>query len=279
MSDAPNSLAEVTITQDDPVVTAEMSIANYYYYSAPNVTIGVEDSADRVVDAISFYNGHAWTPMAQIGLGVFQNSYYLTPQIYSGVITAIFQVDLSGDTAYFTYDLMASPENTSLVMLDVPIQLSLTGSSTEEVMAWEFNHTDAQMIRLYFNELECDADQTLVLDSEGRVVADYRYHSGRRFWSPWVASDSATFTIVPLESSSLGGVGDFSFSIDRFEISHDEYVPYTPPPSPSVTTPTNPTTPTPTPPPNEIDMTGLMIAGVGVAAIVLIATCARDLRK
>jgi hypothetical protein len=282
MSDAPNSVADVTIAQEIPSVTSEISITNYDYYQAPNVNIEVEDSASRAVDAISFYDGRGWTPMTEVGLGAFQHSYYLTPQEYSGAITAVFQVDISGSETYFTYDLMAEPENTSLVILDEPLHLSLTGSSTEEAMAWEFNHTDAQMIRLYFNELECDADQVLVLDSAGRVVADYRYYNRHSFWSPWVASDTATFIIVPLESSSLGGVGDFSFSIDRYEVSYDEYVPYTPTASPPVTSPTSPTgstSPTPSHPPNEVDLTGVMIAGVGVATVVLIAVCLRDLRK
>ncbi len=279
MSDAPNSLEDVTITHADSLVTAEISITNYDYYLAPNVTIEVDDSAGRSVDAIAFYDGRAWTQMTEVGAGSFHDSYYLTPQYYSGSITAVFQVELSGDAAYFTYELTAAPENTTLVMLDTPIELSLTGSSTEETMAWEFNHADAKMIRLYFNELECDADQTLVLDSEGHVVADYRYHSGRSFWSPWVASDRATFVIVPLESSSLGGVGDFSFSIDRYEVSYDEYIPYTPTPSPSATSTTSPTSPSEPPPPNEVDMTGVMIAGIGIAAVVLVAVCVRDLRK
>jgi methionine aminopeptidase len=274
---SPKALDNVTITQDDPLVSTPISISNYEYNQYVNVVIDIEDSTGRSPTHTSFFDGRSWHTMTHVDGGEFTYNYWLLERFYSGLIAAAFRIYFMQDRIYFTQDLIAAPANTSEVLLSPSIVLD---SDVSVANAWTFYHEDVLMIRLHFANLTTnDGSQTLLTDDEGRVVEDIRTSDDRNFWSPWVAGDAARLSVNPISASGVSGVG---FVVDKLEVAYP--VDYTPLTTTSPTTPptgptASPTSPTPPPPEGEIDLAPLIAGVVGIAAVGIIIVIARDLRS
>ncbi|MFW9965979.1 MAG: M24 family metallopeptidase [Candidatus Thorarchaeota archaeon] len=284
LSEAPKTLENVTITQDDPIVSTAISISNYEYNRMVNVLIDLEDSTGRTALSVSFFDGRSWHTMTHLDEGDFSYSYMLLERLHSGFITAAFRLSFYQDTVYFTRDLIAAPSNTSEVTLNPSISFDSKGPVVIKAVAWDFNYDYAAMIRLHFISLSTnDGSQTLLTDSAGRVVEDIRFSDVRNFWSPWVAGDTARLSVNPISASGVSGVG---FVVDRYEFAYlSDYTPTPTPPTSSTTTPTGPpSSPTPSPttipqPAGVMDLT-LLIAGIAaLAGLGIIFVIGRDLRS
>jgi methionine aminopeptidase len=285
LSDSPKALDDVTITQDDPLVSTVISISNYEYNQNVNVHLDIEDSAERSPTQVSFFDGRTWHTMTQVD-AQFTYNYWLLERFYSGLIAAAFKIHFNQDRVYFTRDLTAAPTNTSEVYLSSSLVLDVDGPGVSTATAWTIFQEDAAMIRLHFvSMITNDGSQTLLTDDDGRVVEDIRSFDefdARNFWSPWVAGNTARLSVNPISAYGVTGVG---FVVDKYEIAYP--MDYTPPlTTTSPTTPTTGLTPSPTspstsppPPVGVIDLT-LVIAGVvGLAAVGIIIVIARDLRS
>ncbi|MHA2118223.1 MAG: M24 family metallopeptidase [Candidatus Thorarchaeota archaeon] len=285
LSDSPKALDDVTITQDDPLVSIVISINNYEYNQNVNVHLDIEDSTERSPTQVSFFDGRSWHTMTQVD-AQFTYNYWLLERFYSGLIAAAFKIHFNQDRVYFTRDLTAAPTNTSEVYLGSSLVLEVDGPGVSAAKAWTIFQEDAAMIRLHFvSMMTNDGSQTLLTDDDGRVVEDIRSSDefdARNFWSPWVAGDTARLSVNPISAYGVTGVG---FVVDKYEVAYP--MDYTPPlTTTSPTTPTtdltpSPTSPSPSPPPpvGVIDLT-LVIAGVvGLAAVGIIIVIVRDLRS
>jgi methionine aminopeptidase len=288
LSDSPKALANVTITQDDPLVSTATGISNYEYNQNVNIVIDIEDSTSRAPTHASFFDGRSWNTMIQTGRGEFNHSYWLLEHLYSGFIASAFRINFPEDLVYFTVDLTATPSNTSEVVMDSSIVLDSDGPGVSTATAWTFQHEGVLMIRLHFASLATnDGSQTLLTDIDGRVVEDIRNSddfADQNFWSPWVAGDTARLSVNPISAFGVTGVG---FVVDKYEVAHSlDYTPLTTtnpaPTTGSTTSPTtSPTTSSPSPPPlmGEIDLTLIIAGGVALAAIGIVVVIARDLRS
>ncbi|MHA2004010.1 MAG: M24 family metallopeptidase [Candidatus Thorarchaeota archaeon] len=285
LSDSPKALDDVTITQDDPLVSTVIGISNYEYNQNVNVHLDVDDSTERSPTQVSFFDGRSWHTMTQVA-EQFTYNYWLLERFYSGLIAAAFKIHFNQDRVYFTRDLTASPTNTSEVYLSSSLVLDADGPGVSTATAWTIFQEEAVMIRLHFvSMMTNDGSQTLLTDDDGRVVEDIRSSDelgARDFWSPWVAGDTARLSVNPISAYGVTGVG---FVVDKYEVAYP--MDYTPPlTTTSPTTPTtdltpSPTSPSPSPPPpaGVLDLT-LIIAGVvGLAAVGIIIVIARDLRS
>jgi methionine aminopeptidase len=285
LSDSPKALDDVTITQDDPLVSTVIGISNYEYNQNVNVHLDVDDSTERSPTQVSFFDGRSWHTMTRVA-EQFTYNYWLLERFYSGLIAAAFKIHFNQDRVYFTRDLTASPTNTSEVYLSSSLVLDADGPGVSTATAWTIFQEEAVMIRLHFvSMMTNDGSQTLLTDDDGRVVEDIRSSDelgARDFWSPWVAGDTARLSVNPISAYGVTGVG---FVVDKYEVAYP--MDYTPPlTTTSPTTPTtdltpSPTSPSPSPPPpaGVLDLT-LIIAGVvGLAAVGIIIVIARDLRS
>lgn len=285
LSDSPKALDDVTITQDDPLVSTVISISNYEYNQNVNVHLDIEDSAERSPTQVSFFDGRTWHTMTQVD-AQFTYNYWLLERFYSGLIAAAFKIHFNQDRVYFTRDLTATPTNTSEVYLSSSLVLDVDGPGVSTATAWTIFQEDAAMIRLHFvSMITNDGSQTLLTDDDGRVVEDIRSFDefdARNFWSPWVAGNTARLSVNPISAYGVTGVG---FVVDKYEIAYP--MDYTPPlTTTSPTTPTtdltpSPTSPSPSPPPpvGVIDLTLVITGVVGLAAVGIIIVIARDLRS
>ncbi|MFW9861394.1 MAG: M24 family metallopeptidase [Candidatus Thorarchaeota archaeon] len=284
LSDSPKALESVTISPEDPLVSTTITISNYEYNQNVNMAVEVEDSSARFPTHAAFFDGRSWHTMTQTGSREFSHSYLLLEDLYSGLIASAFRIHFSQDTVYFTEDLLATPSNTSEVSLSSPVVLVSEGAGVSTATVWTFSHENAMMVRLHFNRLATnDGSQTLLTDSDGRVVEDIRIPEAQDLWSPWVAGDTAQLSVNPISSNGVNGVG---FIVERLEVAYPaDYTPFT---TNSPTTPTTSPTPYPTPPTSQepppapggvIDLAPLIAGVVGFAAIGIIFVIARDLKS
>ncbi|MHA2193480.1 MAG: M24 family metallopeptidase, partial [Candidatus Thorarchaeota archaeon] len=247
LSDSPKALDDVTITQDDPLVSTVIGISNYEYNQNVNVHLDVDDSTERSPTQVSFFDGRSWHTMTQVA-EQFTYNYWLLERFYSGLIAAAFKIHFNQDRVYFTRDLTASPTNTSEVYLSSSLVLDADGPGVSTATAWTIFQEEAVMIRLHFvSMMTNDGSQTLLTDDDGRVVEDIRSSDelgARDFWSPWVAGDTARLSVNPISAYGVTGVG---FVVDKYEVAYP--MDYTPPlTTTSPTTPTTDLTPSPTSP-------------------------------
>jgi hypothetical protein len=285
LSDSPKDIESVTINPDDSLVTTTISVSNYEYNRNVNIVIEVEDSTARVANRADFFDGRSWHTMTQTGSREFSHSYWLSEYLYSGIIDSAFRIHFSQDIVHFSEELVAAPCNTSEVVLSSPVILNSEGAGVSTATVWTFRHEEAALVRLHFARLTTnDGSQTLLTDSDGRVVEDIRISEAQDLWSPWVAGSAARLSVNPISASGVSGIG---FIVDRLEVAYpSDYTPPTTPSSPTTpsTSPTSspfsPTSPElPPPPAGEMDLAPLIAGVVGLTAVGIIFLIARDLRS
>lgn len=277
LSNSPKTLENVTITEEDPLVTASITVSNYEYPKFVNVLIDVMDSDDRSVTWGQFFNGRAWQTMTERSRQEYECSYFLLEEYYSGFVTSVFRMEFGDEDVYFTQDLTASPENSTQHLLDSQVVCN-SNQLIPLPIRWSFTHTDAPMIRLHFVNLTTnDGAQTILTDMDGHAVADYRSLDTVDIWSPWVAGSGVRLSITPISAIGASSVG---FCIDMYEVALPADVPFTTPGTPHThsNSTTAPTT-TPPPPNGEVDFTLVVTLIVGIVAIVIVVVIIRDLKS
>ncbi|MFW9926909.1 MAG: M24 family metallopeptidase [Candidatus Thorarchaeota archaeon] len=224
LSDAPKSLDDVMVLQNQPYVEVDISVTNYEYGLNVAFSLLIADSANREVIEVDWSNGYSWIEMDKISESYYSISYALNYS-YSGYIDCLARVHLSNDTYYFDQAVSASVEASEQIKLTPAHHLDDTIILPDSLIIMSQSQPGAEMIRIRFEVLNAGHDQFLIEESSSHVVADYRDVSDMYVWTPWVAGDTVNVHIVTTEPDYLGGVDSFSFTIDRIEYFDEDLLP------------------------------------------------------
>ncbi|MHA2025051.1 MAG: M24 family metallopeptidase [Candidatus Thorarchaeota archaeon] len=216
LSNVPKALEDVMILQSQPYVDADITVTDYDYGFETVVEVSVSDSATRAVLGVDWFDGYSWTPMNHM-MGSNFNFSYGVDYSYSGRLDCMSRVHLTNDTYYFREVVTSSVETSGSHEFNPPNQYSDTILPPDSQFLLSIAEPGAEMMRIRFRSMTGGFDQLLIEDASSRPVIDYNLVSDTYLWTPWVTGDTLKVHVVQTEPEFLGGIDEFSFSIDRIE--------------------------------------------------------------
>jgi hypothetical protein len=274
LSDAPKELSDIIISSNSTVVTSNIDVLNYEYGEMVSLNATINDTANRSIDSVSFFDGKTWHSMTGVEDGEFSLQ-YLLDYTYPSFIPGLVRVNLDGSVMYFDRELNADVEPSYVEIFDPPISIVVEQVTTDTMMSWAFTRVGAEMLRVHFhNVYPPPGDQFLMRDSEGMVVFEYKWNLGEEAMSPWVPGNTLYIDVVPQWQSIYGGVNHFYFTVDEMGVVDLEYTPTTHTTTTSETTSTTDSTSSTTGPtsitsPTKASML-IILSGVSCASIGLL---------
>ncbi|MFX0091048.1 MAG: M24 family metallopeptidase [Candidatus Hodarchaeota archaeon] len=209
-SNVPVEIEDVTIIPNITPVDVQITNENYKY--TQNTTIfAYLDYQALSIQSVSFYDGYNWYPMDEVNSTMYKHIY--TPDYsYSDLLTGIVKVNLVNETIYFSKELKLEFDNSNLLERD----LELMGSNTSGILEWEINDSEADLIRIHFQEMISPVwDQLVIMDKHDKIIYDYRCRGNLvDIWSPLVAGPKITLKYF---KASQYWVDRFEFRIDKVE--------------------------------------------------------------
>lgn len=276
ISDVPKSLADVTILSNSTLVDAEIDVFDYEYDQQVTLNVTINDSANRSVQSISFFDGKTWSGLTNLGNDTYQKK-YIIDYTYPSHVNSLVRVSYADEVLYLGEELNVVVEPSYSVVLNPPIHVVVEDDPRDNLMSWVFTRPGAEMIRLHFSSVHPPAgDQFLIRDVDGNVVLELKWNLREEATTPWVPGNILYIEVQPQWKSIYGGVNHFAFTVDEIGAIDTEYVPPPTTTTPS-STPTTETTTTPTVAPTNpngaplsIDPIVILLGGVLVLTLGLV---------
>jgi hypothetical protein len=274
ISDVPKTLAEVTILPNSTLVDADIEVFDYEYDQEVTLNITIDDSANRSIQSISYFDGKIWSSMNNLGGNLFQKKYTID-YTYPSLVNGLVRVSFADEVLYLGTELIVDIRPSYSVNVNPAIHVVVENDLRDTLMSWVFTRPGAEMIRLHFSSVHPPAgDQFLIRDVDGNVVQELKWNLREPAMTPWVPGNILYIEVQPQWKSIYGGVNHFAFTVDEIGVIDTEYVPPTSTtPTPSTTSETTPTPTTTLTNPNgtplSVDPLWILLGGafIGVTSL------------
>ncbi|MFW9919312.1 MAG: M24 family metallopeptidase [Candidatus Thorarchaeota archaeon] len=214
LSNAPKELSDIFIRSDESNLNYSIVYDNYAYGNEISVRCSIEEEKYESVN-ITYHDGYEWKLMRQEKAGLYTYRYPLNYS-YSSLLWTIVCCKANDMTYFFSQYNNVNIEADAEYLLNDTIQLEGVGSDR---VSQSVNHSNSALIRFRFKLYDApDWDQMLVLDSKNSVLQDYRNRSGKFWWTPWASGDRIFLTLISTGSPAEGGMSEFHFEIDAYQI-------------------------------------------------------------
>lgn len=215
LSHLTTDIEDITIKATEPRLNYSINYENYEYDNEVDISADFSGNFETNIQAVAYHDGYSWQSMEIMENQTYSYRYDLNTS-YSSSLWTIVRCNTTNSVFYFTNYCVANIEADSEISLNEAITVN---NSASTIISRTLNHTGAVLIRFRMKSYDApDWDQMLVIDSKGAVLEDYRNRTGEFWWTPWSSGEQITLLLHSTSSVSLGGMGDFFFEIDKYQI-------------------------------------------------------------